>query len=66
MKFTLAYPKARHREETAPGIVYLDRLMDCRVCGDQTHFASISDAQAVCSSDCARRLLDGHPLDCAA
>lgn len=66
MKFTLAYPKAKHREETAPGVVYLDRLMDCTVCGDQTHFASIRDGLGVCSVDCARQLRESRPLGMAA
>jgi hypothetical protein len=56
VKYTLLYPKATHLEEPASGIVYLDRLMDCFVCRDLTHFASLSLGVGMCSEKCAQRL----------
>jgi hypothetical protein len=58
MKFALLFDSESPGDVT-PGVDYLSTLVECTVCGDQTHFASPALRAGLCSSECAGRLPSG-------
>jgi hypothetical protein len=58
MKFALLFDP-ESPGDVPPGLDYVPTLVECTVCGDQTHFASLALRTGLCSSECAERLPSG-------
>ena len=60
MKFALLFDPELPGD-VIPGLDYVPTLVECTVCGDQTHFASPALRTGLCSSECAEQLPSGSP-----